>query len=102
MRRKDREKDVESAKNVIDSSLYAVLSLVSPEGKPYSIPISPARDGDVLYFHSAKEGTKNTYLENSAAVSLCFVSEASLYAKDFSCNYRSAVVKGKAVLVASD
>lgn len=59
MRRKDREMNTEFAKQVIDRSRCGVLSILETgSGTPYSIPLSIVRDDELLYFHSAKEGTK--------------------------------------------
>ena len=53
MRRKDREMSAEFGLSVIDKAQFGVLSLVNMENEVYSLPLSIARDGDRLYFHSA-------------------------------------------------
>ena len=74
MRRKDREMDPNFAREVIDRSQYGVLACVTPAGKPYAIPLSIARDGDRLLFHSATSGSKVDYLPDGQEVALTFVS----------------------------
>ena len=54
MRRKDREMDRDFGLMVIDKARFATLAMVTEDGKPYAIPVSPARVGDVLYIHSAR------------------------------------------------
>lgn len=51
MRRRDREMNREFGLEVIDKSIYGVLSIVADDNEPYSIPLSIVRDGNKLYFH---------------------------------------------------
>jgi len=78
MRRKDREMDPDFAREVIDRSQYCVLACVTPDGKPYAIPLSIARDGDRLFFHSATAGSKVDYLPDGKEVALTFVSHVQV------------------------
>ena len=73
MRRKDREMDQDFAREVIDRSQFGVLACVTPGGKPYTIPLSIARNGDRLFFHSATAGSKVEYLLDGQEVALTFV-----------------------------
>lgn len=117
MRRKDREMDANFAHEVIDRSPYGVLACVTAEGKPYAIPLSIARDGDRLLFHSATSGSKVDYLPDGQEVALTFVSyvkvpelfspeeldkvlnepgaAASLGSKVFTTEFESACVQGR-------
>ena len=78
MRRKDREMDQNFAREVIDRSQYGVLACVTPGGKPYAIPLSIARDGDRLFFHSATSGSKVDFLPDGQEVALTFVSHVQV------------------------
>jgi len=78
MRRKDREMNLDFAREVIDRSPFGVLACVTPEGKPYAIPLSIVRDGDRLLFHSAAAGSKVDYLPDGQEVSLTFVSHVQV------------------------
>jgi len=78
MRRKDREMDPDFAQDVIDRSQFGVLACVTPAGKPYAIPLSIARDGDRLFFHSAAAGSKVDYLPDGQEVALTFVSHVQV------------------------
>ena len=117
MRRKDREMDQDFAREVIDRSQYGVLACVTPDGKPYAIPLSIARAGDKLFFHSATSGSKVAYLPDGQEVALTFVSHvqvpelfsqeelakmanepgaaARLGSKVFTTEFESACVQGK-------
>ncbi|MFW5649496.1 MAG: pyridoxamine 5'-phosphate oxidase family protein [Candidatus Alkaliphilus sp. MAG34] len=124
MRRKDREMGKEFGIEVIDKSRYGVLSMVTENNEPYGVPLSIVRDGDNLYFHSAREGKKvKTFIKNPN-VSVVFVGEVKIpenctkeeldeIAKDeskaalltrkvFTTEYESAVVKGRIKLVENE
>ncbi len=77
MRRKDREMDREFGIEIIDKAEYGVVSMIDGE-KPYGLPLSIVRIGDVLYFHSAKEGRKVDALGNNPVVSIVFVGEKTI------------------------
>lgn len=121
MRRKDREMDREFGLNIIDSSEYGILSMIDENGEPYGVPLSMVRDGNLLYFHSAKLGKKVNALLENPLVSVSFVgatkipelhtdaelekmnvdpAEASkLISGVFTTEFESAIVKGRVKLV---
>lgn len=94
MRRKDREMSKEFACHVADSCLFSVVSMVTPEGKPYAVPLSVVRDGDTLYFHSAAEGQKTDCLRANPEVCVACVGDARCPNDRFTTLYESAVAKG--------
>ncbi|MGI6751146.1 MAG: pyridoxamine 5'-phosphate oxidase family protein [Anaerovoracaceae bacterium] len=120
MRRKDRQMDADFGLNVIDKSRYATLSLVD-KNEPYSIPLSIARHGNHLYFHSAMAGRKVDLFKQNPKVSIVFVgdtkipelyseacldkicqdqSKTALLIKNvFTTEYESAIVEGTVSLV---
>ena len=73
MRRKDREMDREFGLQVIDRAAYGVLSIVDSDGSAYGVPLSLAREGDVLYFHAAQSGKKTDLLRDGAQAHVVFV-----------------------------
>ena len=75
MRRKDREMDRDFGLMVIDKARYGTLAMVTDKGGPYAIPVSPARVGDIIYIHSAREGTKLDHLRNNPEVTMVFVGD---------------------------
>jgi nitroimidazol reductase NimA-like FMN-containing flavoprotein (pyridoxamine 5'-phosphate oxidase superfamily) len=95
MRRTDRERPREFALAVIDKAPYGTAAMTGPDGAPYCVPLSPARDGSVIYFHCAKEGAKLDILRANAAVCVSFVSAVAPYPGKFSISYESAIVKGR-------
>lgn len=75
MRRKDREMDRDFGLAVIDRAWHGVLSLMEEEGLAYGLPLSFAREGDRLYFHSAQSGKKTRLLKDGARVHIVFVGD---------------------------
>ncbi|MDD2521646.1 MAG: pyridoxamine 5'-phosphate oxidase family protein [Anaerolineaceae bacterium] len=124
MRRKDREMSVEFGLEVIDRSDFGVLSLVDAHCEPYSVPLSIARDGMSLYFHSARSGVKTNLLTEGKRVRVVFVSDVRvpeliendlldqmlaegsgrdvLGTKVFTTEFASAIVTGRISMVESD
>ncbi|MEG0722223.1 MAG: pyridoxamine 5'-phosphate oxidase family protein [Lachnospiraceae bacterium] len=102
MRRTDRERDANFAWTVIDQAAYSVLAMVDREGEPYCIPISPARIGETLYFHSAKSGQKIDELLNHDKVCLTATSKMEPVPGKFTIEFASAVVKGRAKIVTDE
>ena len=98
MRRKDREMNEDFAFSVLDKAPFVNLSMVN-EDKPYSVPVSIVRDNDILYFHCALEGTKIDILNKNNNVTLTAVSKCKPRPIDFTLEYESAVVNGKAFSV---
>ena len=96
MRRKDREQSKDFALAVADKCAYAVIATVSADGTPYCVPISPAREGERLYFHCAHEGHKidNLRRQNKVCVS-CVGAQEPIPGK-FTLKYESAVIFGSA------
>ena len=96
MRRKDREMPEDFALEVADKCAYSVLATVNPDGTPYCIPLSMAREGEWLYFHCAKEGQKIDNLRHGNRVCVSCVGDVKITAGDFSTEFESAVINGTA------
>lgn len=96
MRRKDREQTEEFAWEVTRQAPYACLSMVTPQGDPYLVPVSPAREGNCFYFHCAPEGKKAECLAAHPKVCLSFVTGVEPIPEQYTTRYRSALVFGVA------
>ncbi|MDR0496275.1 MAG: pyridoxamine 5'-phosphate oxidase family protein [Treponema sp.] len=96
MRRGDREVSRESALEITDNCAFSVMSTVSPDGNPYCVPLSPAREGEWLYFHSALEGHKIDNLKHNNRVCVSCVGAQKAIPGDFALEYESAVIFGTA------
>ncbi len=96
MRRKDRERDAEFARNILANCLYATLSTVNADGTPYGVPVSPVLVGDVVYFHCAPAGQKLDNIARQPRVCLSCASDVRTIPEEFTTQYASAVVFGAA------
>ena len=96
MRRADRQRDEIFAWSVFDRAPYAVLCLRDGEGG-YGVPISPARIGEKVYFHCAREGRKLSCIARWPEASL--VAAEAGEADYFSICFASAVLRGRVTVV---
>lgn len=60
MLRKDREMPRDFAEMVTDKCEWAVLAMTDTDGNPYCTPVTIARDGSFVYFHSSMALGKRT------------------------------------------
>lgn len=96
MRRKDRESDVSTAKEILENGEYGVLATIGEDGYPYGVPVNFAFDGEKIYFHCAKNaGHKQDNMKFSDKVSFTVVESSKVIAKSFTSKYRSTIVFGK-------
>lgn len=102
MRRKDREMSKDFALEVTDKCEWAVLSMTDAEGKPYAVPITIVRDGDAVYFHTAKAGKKIDALNQNQEVCLVCVGDTEILENKFTTKYESAIICGHAEEVTED
>lgn len=102
MRRNDREMNREFALAVADKCEYATLAMIDTGGKPYCLPITIARDENIIYFHSAKEGQKIDALKNNPAVCMSCVGDTFRATDKFTTEFESAVLHGNAAEVTDD
>lgn len=87
------------AYTVIDKCPYAVLTMIDTQGKPYAVPLSIARADAVIYFHSAMQGEKTDILRQNPEVCLVGVDNVNPLPKEFSTEYESAIIRGRAAEV---
>lgn len=102
MRRKDREMDREFALAVTDKCEYATLAMAAKEGEPYCIPVTIARDGEKIYFHCAKVGTKVDMMRENPRVCMTCVGDTRRVPEEFTTKFESAVIRGRASEVTDD
>ncbi|HHT64036.1 MAG: pyridoxamine 5'-phosphate oxidase family protein [Bacillota bacterium] len=99
LRRKDRKMGEEEAREILAKGEYGVLSMVSPSGYGYGIPLSYVYLNNAIYFHCALHGYKRDILKTNNKVSFCVIGEAVTIPEKFSVKYRSVIVFGRAVEV---
>ena len=96
VRRQDRLMDEGRALELLRTSEYGVLSMVS-EGGGYGIPVNYVWDGrQSIYIHCAPEGRKLRALAENARVSFCLVGRVNLLPGQFTTEYESALFFGEA------
>jgi nitroimidazol reductase NimA-like FMN-containing flavoprotein (pyridoxamine 5'-phosphate oxidase superfamily) len=102
MRKASREMPAEWAfSEVLDKAPYVTVSMITPEGTPYSVPLSLARTDDhTFYFHCAAVGKKVDCLAANPKVWLSAVSRSTptVGPRDgsFTLQYRSEMAEGVA------
>lgn len=102
MRRTDRLQSEEFGRGILAEAQYGVLSLVDGmhgDVKPYAIPISHALADNTIYIHGASEGTKLRLIADNNHVAFTCVGKTHLLPAQFSTEYESVVVTGRAAIV---
>lgn len=95
VRRQDRLMNEGRALELLRTSEYGVLSMVS-EGGGYGIPVNYVWDGrQSIYIHCAPEGRKLRALAENARVSFCLVGRVNLLPGKFTTEYESALFFGE-------
>ena len=102
MRRKDRERDVSFAMEILSDCEYATLATINTDGTPYCIPISIVTADNVIYFHCATEGQKLINISKNNSVCISCVRHTRLVPEKFSLEYESAVVTGTCSIVSDN
>ena len=102
MRRKERQMPEEFAWEVVDKCEYAFLAMTAEDGGPYGLPVTIAREGNSIYFHSAMEGRKIVCLRRSPRVCLSCVGDTRIPPGKFTTLFESAVALGTAEEVTED
>jgi nitroimidazol reductase NimA-like FMN-containing flavoprotein (pyridoxamine 5'-phosphate oxidase superfamily) len=100
IRRRDRALSEEQAREILARAEHGVLATVGADGWPYAVPVNHVLAGDVLYIHCAQEGHKLENLAHEERVSFCAVASATVLPEALSTLYESAIVFGRAALVA--
>ncbi len=101
VRRQDRLLGEAEALEILRVGEYGYLSMRDKEGA-YGVPVNYVLDGETIYFHSASEGRKLRCVEYDPRVSFCVVGSVELISEEFTTQYSSVVVQGRAYVVESE
>lgn len=88
-------------RNIIDEIIVknhlCYVGMIDMDGMPYVIPMNFGYENDIIYLHSAQEGSSITSLENNPNVCITFCSNPSLtyQNEEVACSYR---MKGSSVI----
>ena len=97
VRRQDRLLPETDARHLLETGEYGVLSMVSPDGNPYGIPVNFVWDGsENLYIHCAPEGRKLACISHCPEISFCIVGQTHVVSNQFTTAYESVVLRGRA------
>jgi len=102
MRRTDRQITEADALAVLDKGEYGVLSTISSDGSPYSVPVNYCLLNGSIYFHSTLTGTKVDNLVRDPRVSFCVIGDTEILPSQFATRYESCIVRGQATEVFED
>ncbi|MBR0373830.1 MAG: pyridoxamine 5'-phosphate oxidase family protein [Mogibacterium sp.] len=104
MRRKDRLITAEEAYEILDKCEYGVLGTVCPDGTPYAVPLSYAREDNVIYMHCATEGRKleNIAFRDQVCFTVVSAEDVELKPESFGTLFASVMVFGRVEVVESD
>jgi nitroimidazol reductase NimA-like FMN-containing flavoprotein (pyridoxamine 5'-phosphate oxidase superfamily) len=102
MRRKDKALQNDAAVRLLQECEYGILSTVDAKGQPYGVPLNYVLRDDSLYFHCALEGRKLDNLLANSRVSFCVVGCTNVLPAEFSTEFESVIVTGKASVAQGD
>lgn len=96
MRRKDRKLARKETITILKNGEYGVLSSINEDGSPYGVPLNYVYADHSIYFHCAPEGQKLDNIRHRDQVSFCVVGNTGILPAQFTTNYESAVIFGRA------
>lgn len=99
MRRSDKALSNAAALEILNKGEYGVMSTVDDGGQPYGVPLNYAFEDNCLYFHCALEGHKLDNLLLNEKVSFCVVGRTKVVPVEFTSEYESVIVTGRAEVV---
>lgn len=98
LRRAERALPRDEALAVLDAAPFAAVATVDANGMPYNVPLSFARRGDTLYFHSTcEESLKADCFRRDARACATAVVDVRAFFEDgdFTTSFRSAIAFGR-------
>lgn len=103
MRRKDREITDRAEIDAILREAKVMHLALAEDGAPFVVPLFYAYDGEALYFHSAKAGTKIKMLQKNPRVCFCVTLDHGIIEAespcDFEASHRTVIGFGQAAFV---
>jgi len=88
---------------IITKNQICYVGMVDLDGMPYVIPMNFGYEGDIIYLHSAQEGSSINILEKKPDVCITFCTEPLLtyQNEEVACSYRmkggSVICRGKVI-----
>lgn len=95
MRRKRQELPAEESAAILFRGTSGVLALAGVNGYPYAVPLSYVYDGEKLYFHCAKSGSKLESIRADGRASFCVIDQDQVVPEEYTTYFRSVIVFGE-------
>lgn len=102
IRRQNRALPEAEAREILARAEHGVLATVGTDGWPYAVPLNHVLIDNAIYAHCARKGHKLDNIAHEARVSYCAVAKATVSPAGFTCHYESAILYGRAELVADE
>ncbi len=99
MRRHDREiSDSAFYDHVFKTAEHMVVAMQNNDSI-YCLPFNFARDGNRIYIHSAREGTKLDCIRNNGNVSFNLICDTRIIPEEATTRYKSICGQGQAAII---
>ena len=102
MRRTSRLLSEAETIGMLQSCTSGVLAVMGDNDYPYAVPLSYVYQDGKLFFHLAKAGHKLDSIVKNNKVSFCVIKSDDVIPENFSIQYRSAIVFGRARVLTED
>ena len=102
IRLRERAVSESEAREILARADHGVLATAGEDGWPYAVPVNHVLIGDALYVHCALEGHKLDNIAHEERICYCAVASACVLPEKLSTLYESAIVFGRASLVADE
>lgn len=101
MRRSKQQLSQSRMDAILEAHTAGVLSMMSPDGYPYGLPITYVYDQENqrIYFHGAKEGHKYDCAKEGGKASFTVIDKNDVQVDQFDTHFRSVIAFGKLRLV---
>ncbi len=99
MRRQDRKINTKEAQKLLTNAEYGILSTINADDYPYGVPVHFVFKNEAIYIHCAAEGQKLDNITKNPKVSFCVVGQTEVVPDEFTANYTSVILFGKAELI---
>lgn len=101
MRRFRQSLDIKACESILVYGITGVLSVLTPEGYPYGVPVNYVYEDGVIYIHGASQGLKIESIRHEDKVSFCVIALDQVEPETFSTRYQSVIAFGKARILES-
>ena len=87
----------EECRKILKEEKRGVLSVITPEGYPYGMPIDHYYDEEenCLYFHTGKKGHRNDCLKENNRVSYCVYDQGQRNEGEWALHFQSVICFGR-------